>query len=875
MSDKQNREKILALLVTKLDLASSSRLEPLYQQASQSDGIALGQLLVGEKLITPEDLELLNKLVDYLLKRHSGNTTACVDALLVSERIEFLKTNNDLLATAKMGESRDVDNEQTKSWRLAVDDPQGRYQIIRDFAEGGLGKISIAIDRDFHREVAVKEIKPTASKTPDAVGRFRTEAKVTGSLEHPGIVPVYSLGENPDGQPQYVMRLIRGKTLKQAIQDFHEKFSNKRRTEEYNLELRKLLRALISVCDALDYAHSRGVVHRDVKPANIMLGRFGETLVVDWGIAKLKAERAKPLQKEESLVSHATQDNSNETSQGSLVGTPNYMSPEQARGDIPLIGPATDVYSVGATLFTILTGEIPHAGTSRADVLKRILSGDIKQPRDFDKRIPQALNAICRKAMAREIDARYSKPGELAADLERWLAGEPTTAYLEPITTKLVRAAKRNRAVVTGTTVALLAVLTWFIVGDYYVRRERDIAKANLSIAQDTIDRFMLEMGDEGLSHIPEINGLRLRMVNESLKQYEQLLENQPSDVATKFKTVDANLHAALLLRLTRQFAKSEERLRTANGLLDEVAQIEGNDRVFFKRLSVQFEHAMLADSMGSPQDSIKSLLQSIEQIESYKPRSKGDHYFAEGKCCWMLAELLLQKGDVGLAKRYSQTAYQVVPSLRRGSPDNLSLCLLEPRVWVIASRCEFESGNNALAEQFLKNAEESLNLSDPVVSKIFALEKGQVHPLIASVRVECASIRALLAKGKDDSTFTAALQRELDLAKELFDRFPNRDSYKVMYLEAKFRQADWNRRQSNWAEIRSSFQELQPIVDSLANDWRHLSITSSLTSLRLNDPEISGEEKATLEKRLAEIEEKKLRLWGVEGLPPNVPIID
>ena len=167
-----------------------------------------------------------------------------------------------------------------------------RFRIIRPHARGGLGEVFLALDPELDRQVALKELQSYHAHDPVSQSRFLREARVTGRLEHPGIVPVYGLGRHADGRPYYAMRLIEGETLKQAIERFHGAKGAPHEPGERELAFRRLLRRFIDACNAVAYAHSRGVVHRDLKPENIMLGRFGETLVVDWGVAKLLADVA-------------------------------------------------------------------------------------------------------------------------------------------------------------------------------------------------------------------------------------------------------------------------------------------------------------------------------------------------------------------------------------------------------------------------------------------------------------------------------------------------------------------------------------------------------------------------------------------------------
>src|SRR5206468_10313811 len=181
---------------------------------------------------------------------------------------------------------------------------------------------------------------------PASRSRFVLEAEITGGLEHPGIVPVYGLGQYADGRPYYAMRFVRGDSLKQALEQFHKADVPGRDPGERSLEMRKLLGRMIDVCQAIAYAHSRSVLHRDLKPGNIMLGKYGETLVVDWGLAKaLDQPEAPAPDASEFPLRPSSGSNLAATQAGSAVGTPAYMSPEQAEGRLDRLGPRSDVYS--------------------------------------------------------------------------------------------------------------------------------------------------------------------------------------------------------------------------------------------------------------------------------------------------------------------------------------------------------------------------------------------------------------------------------------------------------------------------------------------------------------------------------------------------
>jgi serine/threonine protein kinase/Tfp pilus assembly protein PilF len=337
------------------------------------------------------------------------------------------------------------------------------YRDLRFHDAGALGEVYRAQNAELNREVALKFLKPSRAGDPESRRRFLQEAEVTGRLEHPGVVPIYALGSDATGAPCYAMRFIRGATLQDALAGFHAAETPTRDRTERSLALRELLTRFVSVCNTVAYAHSRGILHRDLKPRNILLGRYAETLVVDWGLAKPFArEPASGSGEEEPLTPSAG--SGSDTPTVGVVGTLPYMSPEQAEPRWELVGPASDIFGLGAVLYAILTGQAPYSGATPGTLLEQVKQCAFPAPRQVQPGVPRALEAICLKAMAPEPARRYASALELAADVQRWLADEPVTAAAEPLSVRARRWVRRHPRLVSGTAAAALVGFTALVL---------------------------------------------------------------------------------------------------------------------------------------------------------------------------------------------------------------------------------------------------------------------------------------------------------------------------------------------------------------------------------------------------------------------------
>jgi len=361
---------------------------------------------------------------------------------------------------------------------------EGRYDVKDEFARGGMGAILKVFDRNIRRDMAMKvmldrglpgDSKESALNTR-ALGRFLDEAQITGQLEHPGIVPVHELGVDEDGQVYFTMKLVQGEELGDK---FDKAFAG---DEEWTTT--RALGVLLRVCEAMSFAHSRGVIHRDLKPANVMVGEFGEVYVMDWGLARIigredyHGDELTPSTSDAQVVSDRLEQRDISpgstmfTMEGDVMGTPSYMPPEQARGEIEEMDERSDVYAIGAMIYHLLTrhrpyqavGEAPNAFTT----LMRLLDGPPKRLHEFGLQLPPELEAICEKAMSRERDERYADMRELADDLRSYLEGRVVAAYQTGALAELKMWVRRNRSLANSLVAGVLVLVAGVVTSTYF-----------------------------------------------------------------------------------------------------------------------------------------------------------------------------------------------------------------------------------------------------------------------------------------------------------------------------------------------------------------------------------------------------------------------
>jgi serine/threonine protein kinase len=494
-----------------------------------------------------------------------------------------------------------------------------RIRIMRPHAKGGLGEVLLAFDETLGREVALKRIQTRHVKAAELRKRFLREAQVNARLDHPGIVPVYSLGNDADGQPYYTMRFIRGESLHAAATRFHKERKGRGLlgSGADSLPLRMLLGRMIEVSNVIQYAHDHCVVHRDIKPANIMLGRYGETLVVDWGLAKF-LDRDEGDEAPMSRLAPSPDDPATMTGPG--MGTPSYMSPEQAAGDPRQVREASDIYSLGATLYFVLYGTNPSPQGHSA-----LASGKSKP------RVPRGLAAICARAMAVEPAARHAKAADLGAELARWLADEPVPSHRERWGERLSRVMRRYQSLTRAVVASLAAIVVVLSVAAVAINSarlavnvERQEARTDLINSVDAYIKYSKSV-EENRTPIPIAQELLETARSEILRrlapgqQDHELLRGLANVELQLFKRLNQRSLPHEGADVARSAVRHAKQVADATGDLDDLA-----------RLATAWEGVHY--STGDTPESQQALLNALEihrNLVRADPRFKSPYWYS------------------------------------------------------------------------------------------------------------------------------------------------------------------------------------------------------------------------------------------------------
>ncbi len=412
--------------------------------------------------------------IEDLYKRFCEKNGTDKDDEFVSELYKSNRINNEefksfqflkKIELTAFGNLTSVSNVESQHAQGEVDNSQDDYTLLESIDEGGMAEILIAKDNELGRTVAFKKIHPHVAKVPSYLDRFFMEAQVTAQLQHPNIVPIYEMkveGSNSG----YAMKLIQGKTLKVLITESQKQLDEKGKLDEHH-SLPVRLDHFLKVCDAMHYAHRKGVVHRDLKPLNIMVGPYHEVYVMDWGIAKIISDDDEVFDDLTERVGSSGDDEHDETKVGQLLGTPAYMSPEQANGRNDIIDRRCDLFSLGLILFELVTLRRAYLADDHNSVLEKAKLAKLAEPKPYapHQNIPKQLISIVRKATRLEPDDRYTTVEEFADDIRRYMHGSAISAKRDTLVQKIMRWMNRHRLavlnIVVYTVLLSSVVVSW------------------------------------------------------------------------------------------------------------------------------------------------------------------------------------------------------------------------------------------------------------------------------------------------------------------------------------------------------------------------------------------------------------------------------
>jgi WD40 repeat protein/serine/threonine protein kinase len=460
-SDQRVEHLLFAAFVTSKGFATPEQVAEAVAARTDS-ATPLGEQMVADGVITEKQRIIIERMVDKARSSDARSTMA--------ERTPLNK--------ARTGQTDD------EGIGLVTSEQPGHYTVKGVHGRGGQARVMLAFDEHIGRDVALKELLPDADDEETmasgrsdplsipGVVRFLREARVTGQLEHPNIVPVYELGRRDDGLLYYTMRLVRGETLEKKLGECKDLAGRL-----------KHMGPFWDICNAIAYAHSRGVVHRDIKPSNIMVGEFGETVLLDWGIAKVKGRKdlgAREIERDLALLQG---EGLEQTVAGAAIGTPSYMSPEQADGAIEEIDERSDVWSLGAVLYEILTGVPPYDGKTRMEILIKVGRRPVKPVRERCPDAPADLAAIAEKCLQKNKRHRYQSARELSDDVSAYMTGRRVGAYEYSSWELLKRFAAQNRPTIIAIGLILLVIIGALIF-TAVAYRKATIARENESTAR-------------------------------------------------------------------------------------------------------------------------------------------------------------------------------------------------------------------------------------------------------------------------------------------------------------------------------------------------------------------------------------------------------
>ncbi len=795
---------------------------------SPANGTAtLAERLVENGDLTIEQKTRIQRVVAEEVKNHGGDAEAALAATMDGRFLEAItevkSPGNSEMARVARNVASAVNHEILRSLRTPGDEASSRYTRTHLHAKGGMGQVWVARDKSLGREIALKELRADQKDNAVILSRFLYEARITAQLEHPGIVPVYELGGGP--VPFYTMRFVKGRTLSAAARSYHQE---RLAGTADSLTLANLLNAFVGVCHAVAYAHSRGVIHRDLKGQNVVLGDFGEVIVLDWGIAKeigpaapaasaQKGEKragsavpappgqegvmAAPVRtrgrqdpRQPSIEEMVTLDESETlpqgrdsgasvkrswqesgagsegTMQGQLLGTPAFMAPEQASGLLDQIDQRTDVYGLGAILYEILTGTPPFDGKMTTEILRQVREEPPRSPRELNPKIDPALQAICLKALSKEREQRYASATELAQDLQRYLADQPVHACPDPWTRRALRWARRHRTVMATSAGLLLTAIIALSVGTVLVSRERNVATFEANEAQQAVDDMYTKVAENWLED--RLDPLQKEFLQKTLAHYQTLTGQAASNPGVQLEHGRAFERMGDIQRKLGNVQDANAEYRRALAILEPLHTRRPDDAE--TRRALALTQTRLGDLMlrrGQNDEAAPLYRQAFElqQAQANAPNATTQDRWLLGRTLKSQADLERLKGDfTGARSTYQQAISTLQKAATSGQSDIRNELALAENA---QGQLLLDLNEKKLAEDQFRGA---LALLGPLVAE---------YPTIPRFRESLATARNSLGliEQNDGRLADCEVQyrRELEDEERLAQDFPDRPEFR------------------------------------------------------------------------------------------------
>ena len=702
----------------------------------------------------------------------------------------------------------------------------GRFQIKRQLGQGGFGVVFLAMDPDLQRQVAIKVPRHEAIATRELRERFAREGRAVASLSHPAIVPVFETGT--DGPICYTAsQYIPGQTLADYLAD------------SGTLDPRIAARVTQRVAEAVSHAHQRGVLHRDIKPANIMVESIepetaleDRVRLTDFGLARNLDEPT------------------GETNTGAMIGTPAYMSPEQARGQIHEITTASDIYALGAVMYELLCGRAPFAASSFVETLDAVRTREPKRLRSINRQISVDLESICLKCLEKQPTDRYQSAAQLANDLQAWLDGRPVEARTVGMASRLMRWSRRN-PLIAGLMAALVVLL---VASTSWIWYERNLARANLLVAQENFSQAetarqeaaghleyaelnflrarqavetLLEQVGSKLADVPGAQVARREILLDALEFYQSALPEMRDDSVFRHETADAYLNIALIQQHLGQTRESNVAIQQAIDIAKELVSKKGRE-AYWRTLAISYNvrssnlltQKHYEQALESAQNSVDAWSQIEASAGSFDDR----------------ARKLDSRMTLALACDRSGNPQQAVDTYVQNIDLWQKLIDEAPNNSIARAKlaaCHNNLGN--LLGRSFDRREQAISHIENATKILTELVDNGADPKIREFLGDCALSLALWNRSTNE--FIAHLDRAIDVRRALAESYPDVPRYRLKYSSVLADKARQLRKQGDVDSAKSLGQEVvaiqRQLVDQFPNDstYRFL-LANSLNNL-------------------------------------------